>query len=78
VALADATRIVRIHCHGPAGTGCPARNPAPIAEIIDGEAIVAYADAAGRKRQTAALWTTCPRCGTRRDFGDERLERSAA
>lgn len=67
-ATAVLPQVVKIHCHGPAGNGCPERNPHPIATAVDGEYVVAYRDASGGPRQTGATWTTCPKCGTRRDF----------
>lgn len=59
-ALTSATvsRPVKVHCHNP---GC--RNPRPIAEMVDGRAVVK-----DHGRQHVVVQTTCPTCGTPRSF----------
>lgn len=58
IAATTAGPPVKVHCHNPA-----CRNPRPIAELVDGQAVVR-----DHGRCHVVVETTCPKCGARRSF----------
>lgn len=58
----------KVYCHGARPDGSRCRNQTRIAEILaDGRVVVRHD---GREHDVTGRSTTCPRCGTRRDFAE--------